>query len=169
MARPEFDDSTIRALATSTSYDRGEEYMAYGVVHNLVLEGETYRAHVYGSSRYTVRVWDDEGDVEASCTCPYDWGGVCKHIVAVMLTILEQEEEGETITRVDAPPPAPEPEASVQLDDILTTLLSAEPDGKPLTDLEFKNFFALLIVAGNETNKISSVREKKKIDDEAMQ
>ena len=22
----------------------------------------------------------------ASCTCPYDWGGYCKHVVAVLLT-----------------------------------------------------------------------------------
>lgn len=38
-------------------------------------------------------------------------------------------------------------------DDIITTLLTAEPDGVPLTDLEFKNFFSLLMVAGNETTR----------------
>jgi cytochrome P450 len=38
-------------------------------------------------------------------------------------------------------------------DDIVTTLLNAEPDGVPLTDLEFKNFFSLLMVAGNETTR----------------
>jgi cytochrome P450 len=38
-------------------------------------------------------------------------------------------------------------------DDIITTLLHAEPDGEPLTDLEFKNFFTLLMVAGNETTR----------------
>ncbi len=38
-------------------------------------------------------------------------------------------------------------------DDIITTLLNAEPDGIPLTDLEFKNFFSLLMVAGNETTR----------------
>ncbi len=38
-------------------------------------------------------------------------------------------------------------------DDIITTLLTAEPDGKPLTDLEFKNFFTLMMVAGNETTR----------------
>ena len=38
-------------------------------------------------------------------------------------------------------------------DDIVTTLLTAEPDGVPLTDLEFKNFFSLLMVAGNETTR----------------
>ncbi len=38
-------------------------------------------------------------------------------------------------------------------DDIITMLLNAEPDGEPLTDLEFKNFFALMMVAGNETTR----------------
>src|SRR5690606_16339999 len=35
----------------------------------------------------------------------------------------------------------------------LTALLTAEPDGEPLTDLEFKNFFTLMMVAGNETTR----------------
>ncbi len=38
-------------------------------------------------------------------------------------------------------------------DDITSALLRAEPDGEPLTDLEFKNFFTLLAVAGNETTR----------------
>lgn len=38
-------------------------------------------------------------------------------------------------------------------DDIITALLTAEPDGEPLTDLEFKNLFTLLMVAGNETTR----------------
>lgn len=38
-------------------------------------------------------------------------------------------------------------------DDILTVLLTAEPDGEPLTDLEFKNFLTLMMVAGNETTR----------------
>ena len=38
-------------------------------------------------------------------------------------------------------------------DDIISTLLSTPPDGEPLTDAEFYNFFALLVVAGNETTR----------------
>lgn len=38
-------------------------------------------------------------------------------------------------------------------DDLITALLTAEPDGQPLTDLEFKNFFTLMMVAGNETTR----------------
>lgn len=38
-------------------------------------------------------------------------------------------------------------------DDVLTRLLAPAPDGEPLTDLEFKNFFALLVAAGNDTTR----------------
>jgi cytochrome P450 len=38
-------------------------------------------------------------------------------------------------------------------DDVISSLLHAEPDGEPLSDLEFKNFFTLMMVAGNETTR----------------
>lgn len=38
-------------------------------------------------------------------------------------------------------------------DDVISGLLRSGDGGEPLTDLEFKNFFALLIVAGNETTR----------------
>jgi len=38
-------------------------------------------------------------------------------------------------------------------DDIITKLLAPTIDGEPLSDLEFKNFFALLIAAGNDTTR----------------
>lgn len=38
-------------------------------------------------------------------------------------------------------------------DDVISGLLRSDDGSEPLTDLEFKNFFALLIVAGNETTR----------------
>ncbi|MBK6328949.1 MAG: SWIM zinc finger family protein [Chloroflexi bacterium] len=29
---------------------------------------------------------------ETSCTCPYEQGGICKHIVATLLTAIRQPE-----------------------------------------------------------------------------
>ncbi len=40
-------------------------------------------------------------------------------------------------------------------EDVITRLLAPTPDGEPLTDLEFKNFFALLVAAGNDTTRYS--------------
>lgn len=37
--------------------------------------------------------------------------------------------------------------------DILSAMLHADAGGRPLTELEFRNFFLLLIVAGNETTR----------------
>ena len=38
-------------------------------------------------------------------------------------------------------------------DDIITKLLAPTIDGDPLTDLEFNNFFTLLVAAGNDTTR----------------
>jgi cytochrome P450 len=40
-------------------------------------------------------------------------------------------------------------------DDVVTAMLSPTMDGEPLTDLEFKNFFALMVAAGNDTTRYS--------------
>lgn len=54
-------------------------------------------------------------------------------------------------------------------DDIVTTLLTAEPDGEPLTDLEFKNFFTLMMVAGNETTRHTISHGIRLLDDHPEQ
>jgi cytochrome P450 len=40
-------------------------------------------------------------------------------------------------------------------DDVIAQLLAPTTDGEPLTELEFKNFFTLLIAAGNDTTRYS--------------
>jgi cytochrome P450 len=40
-------------------------------------------------------------------------------------------------------------------DDVITQLLAPTMDGEPLSDLEFKNFFTLLVAAGNDTTRYS--------------
>ncbi len=42
-------------------------------------------AWVEGEDRYVTRVLLQHDHLEHDCTCPYDWGGPCKHAVAVIL------------------------------------------------------------------------------------
>jgi len=43
---------------------------------------------VQGSRLYTVQIHDTGNKIlSASCTCPYDWHGICKHTVAALLYI----------------------------------------------------------------------------------
>jgi cytochrome P450 len=44
---------------------------------------------------------------------------------------------------------------STPTDDVVTKLLAPTMDGEPLSDLEFKNFFTLLVAAGNDTTRYS--------------
>ncbi len=86
MAKPSITHEAIRALATPESFARGREYLRDGAVSNLVRRGGRLTAEVEGSEPYEVTIsLHDAGVADASCTCPYDWGGYCKHIVAVLL------------------------------------------------------------------------------------
>lgn len=82
----------IRTHASPESMRRGQEYSFGGRVGSLSLRDDVLTATVRGSDTepYTVRATVRDGTfVEVSCTCPYDWGDWCKHIVAVALAVAE--------------------------------------------------------------------------------
>ena len=81
-------DVAIRAKVTEQSYDRGVDYYHAGTVESATIRGNQLFAAVQGSEwdPYQVGITFSGTDFTASCTCPYDWGGYCKHVVAVLLT-----------------------------------------------------------------------------------
>ena len=81
-------DEVILQKATEKSFRRGREYFDSGMVESVTQRGNRLFAEVLGSEEdlYYISVVMEEGDFRAYCTCPYDWGGYCKHIVAVLLT-----------------------------------------------------------------------------------
>lgn len=87
-----YSEADIRAGAASQSYQRGAQYYHDGYVSELTRRGNQLTAQVEGSTlpyyQVSVMLADAGGIVDASCTCPYDWGGYCKHIVAVLLAAL---------------------------------------------------------------------------------
>ena len=84
-----------------TILSRGQAYYEEGAVVELeqVRQG-LYEATVAGSDDYIVEVEIRKGEVKAlECDCPYDYGPVCKHEVAVLYAIreiCEESEEGES-------------------------------------------------------------------------
>lgn len=96
MSDPTITEATIRSLATPESFSRGEQYYRPGMVSDIERRGDVLRAEVEGSSYTPYRVTielDESGIISTDCTCPYDWGGCCKHIVAVLLTYVCEREE----------------------------------------------------------------------------
>ena len=92
MSQPSISETFIRQHSTRQSYERGRDYYLSGAVLSVTRRGEQIQAEVSGSDYlpYRVDIIFDESGVNALCTCPYDWGGWCKHIVAVLLTCLHQ-------------------------------------------------------------------------------
>jgi uncharacterized Zn finger protein len=88
---PPLSEAQIRQHASAESFARGVDYERRGAVGPLVLRGNMLQAEVEGSAYapYRVTVSLDAGGVRAaSCSCPYDWGGLCKHIVATLLAYI---------------------------------------------------------------------------------
>lgn len=86
-------EATIRHHATANSFSRGEDYYKSGAVSNIVQRGNLIQAEVEGSEVNSYRVTlevDSGGITSARCTCPYDYEGWCKHIVAAALTCVRQ-------------------------------------------------------------------------------
>src|SRR5712691_2912826 len=96
MPTPKLTESMIQALASPESFHRGHEYYEAGAIFNAALQGDLLLGECEGSSApsYQVRIQlDNAGIREAACTCPYDWGGVCKHIVALLLAYLHDRKQ----------------------------------------------------------------------------
>jgi uncharacterized Zn finger protein len=121
------DEKSIRALATAEVYSRGKTYWKNGAVSGLRLRGDTLHAEVEGSEDepYIVTVELASGRAgEMTCTCPFDWDGACKHVVAVLLAYAADE------TRVPKSQPVAEMLAPLDRDRLLA-LLTKRLDSDP--------------------------------------
>src|SRR3989337_428474 len=87
------DTNTLRRLAGPRSFERGESYFEDGRVGSLVEDKGKITAFVHGSSKYRVKLWNEDGNLEYECSCPVGQDGdFCKHCVAVGLTWLAGNE-----------------------------------------------------------------------------
>jgi uncharacterized Zn finger protein len=128
MTLPKIAESMIRAEATPESFQRGEEYYREGAISNTAIQGSLLSGECAGTYApdYQVQVeLDEAGIANASCTCLYEYGGYCKHIVALLLAYLHHPK---SFTARKAPA-----ELLADLDHndliaILTKLIQEQPD-----------------------------------------
>ncbi|MDJ1168734.1 hypothetical protein PMG71_04785 [Roseofilum sp. BLCC_M154] len=86
-------ETQIRHLSTSQSFQRGQQYYQDGAIRYPTRQGNCLYADCVGSQVYRVRVRvASVGEINGACSCPYDWGGLCKHQVALLLAYLHQPE-----------------------------------------------------------------------------
>jgi uncharacterized Zn finger protein len=92
---PKLSEASIRRHATSQSLERGQDYYKSGSVTSLIQRGNELSANVEGSEFDPYRIsigFNKSGITSAFCTCPYNFEGWCKHIIATLLTCLHQSD-----------------------------------------------------------------------------
>ena len=73
----------LRGALKAKTMRRARGYV--NAIENPVRAGKTLTAQIYGSRVYHVEIEVEPDGIHAQCSCPYTWGGYCKHIGAVLL------------------------------------------------------------------------------------
>ncbi len=132
MVLPTLSETIIRGRTSGESFHRGQQYYKQGSVISLLQRDNLIQAEVEGSqyAPYRVRILFEDGIVtDATCTCAYDYGGWCKHIVATALVCIHEP------GRIEERPTLNELLADLsheQLRQVLVNLVKQNPD---LTDV----------------------------------
>lgn len=92
--------SDIKRLCDEKIFERGDDYYEAGRVRNRLRKGKLITAEVIGTAAYQVSVYLSGNKVEASCSCPYDWGGYCKHIIATLLALTKEPESFRDLSNI---------------------------------------------------------------------
>jgi uncharacterized Zn finger protein len=90
---PRLTEAHVRELASEKSFERGQTYYRDGAIMEPVRQVLELRAQCEGSDYepYQVSATLNKGGIaETSCTCPYDHGGICKHVIALLLTYVHK-------------------------------------------------------------------------------
>ena len=78
----------LERLSLPAMYERGERYFHSGRVAQLVKREGHVEARVRGSRDYRQLIDLAADSWAATCTCPYEGEGICKHLVAAGLAIV---------------------------------------------------------------------------------
>lgn len=83
---------SLLALADEKVLERGKELFLEGAMVEAAQSRGRLQARVEGSAPFPYRVEINLTKGEWRCSCPYTWGPVCKHVVAVAFAALEAPE-----------------------------------------------------------------------------
>lgn len=128
MAVAKLTESIVRAGATENSFQRGRELFRSGAISNSAIQGGWLSGECEGNTApfYKVRVELDDGGIRsADCTCPYDFGGYCKHVVALLLAYAHAPKQ---FTTLKEPADLLADLTREQLVALVTKLLRDQPD-----------------------------------------
>ncbi len=133
-------------LLDETILKRGLAYFKGGAITDFseISNGE-YEAIVSGTEDYTVQLEVKNNTIiEHNCDCPYDMGAVCKHVVAVIFH-LQQDELDLNLSSSNSPKKKKTKSVNQQVKELLKTISHNELIGfveeNCKKDKKFRNYF----------------------------
>ena len=140
----------IRSLCTQQSFERGHNYYHQDRIQEMDIDGNEIRATVRGSNYYDVVINLTDDTIRTRCSCPYDYAGDCKHIVAVLLAVDDRDTDPVGIDDSDQMPPETVDIDSVagelSADELRSFMLEIVEDDPDIRD-------RLIAYAGEDTGK----------------
>jgi len=119
-----FTKKYLQSESSERSFERGKELYICGDVTSVKFSENTIYGRVQGSHLYkTEIIFARKGEYYFYCSCPYSYGGLCKHEIALGLYVLEHPE----VFKTDAK------------DEIRTLIENSDP--KVLTDFIVDSLF----------------------------
>ena len=132
MESPQITPDQIQQRCTEQSFRRGLEYFHDGAIGDPIIHGCTLSGTCEGTDidpyHVTVELMPT-GISSAYCSCPYDWEGDCKHIVALLLTYVDAPD---TILSLEPLFATLEAQPKSSLLQIISELLKHAPELAPI-------------------------------------
>jgi hypothetical protein len=84
----------VRKWAGAKVFPRGEAIERSKDILQYRAKPGKIEARVAGTQGvYRINIEEKNNEIAATCTCPYEWGPVCKHVAAVMLRWIKEDYE----------------------------------------------------------------------------
>lgn len=90
------DERIIRGLCTDAVFERAKKYRNESRIRRIEQFSDVITAEVQGSDLYDVVVEPSKNSIDARCTCPYRGPGECKHVVTVLLDVVNDPPDDES-------------------------------------------------------------------------
>lgn len=134
------NDSDVAAMTDSGSFSRGRTYFRRGYIHDTVIQGNAIEARCEGSGyepyvvKATLHTEGQRGANPSSYSCTRPRGGFCKHIVALLLTWIDNPDSFARLTDLEA---ILANRSSDDLIAIVKEMVARHPDLRSLIELKF--------------------------------
>ncbi len=132
---PRIKESAILRWTDEVYFQRGQKYFEQGAIYDQRRQGMMLKSKCSGTQAPFYRqevIFDGKGIKSAECSCPVGEGGYCKHVVALLLTWVNDPDSFQEIEAMDA---ALEKRSKAELIALIKQMLDQGPDLESLLDL----------------------------------